>query len=158
MTASHRVTEYCFQVSGNPEPWQVQVRNAVRTDAYERRVAWQEQIRKAARAYWDGKPELDGLVSLSFAFYLPWPPRAPKRAHGAGMRWRRKHIGMKPELSNLQKAAEDALRRETIKLDGRILGYEPVIIRDDNQVIGIRASKDYADDGEGYTIIWIEEA
>ena len=131
---------YQFDVPGNPEAWQVQVRRARRSPAYERRVAWQEQIRAAARMYWQGSP-LEGLVYLRLEFYRAWPSWAPQRHGKAAARWIDTHLGKKPDLTNYQKAAEDAL--------------SGVIFVDDSQVMGVTATKDYAD-ADGYTTVWFE--
>jgi len=145
-------------IPGNPVPWTVFTRNRAPTPGFFAMQAWQEQIRAAARSVWQGWPELEGPVRLSFEFWLPWPKSAPKLGGAAAGRWEKKHLLMKPDLTNLEKAAEDALKRESIKHRGKVVRYEPVILVDDNQVVAKGKSGKYFDTKpEGHTIIFIEE-
>ena len=147
-----------FEVPGEPVPWTVFTRRGPPSPGFLAMQAWQAEIRKAARTYWNGRPEITGPVRLYFRFDLPWPNRAPNRGGQAAERWEAKHLLMKPDLTNLVKAAEDALKREAIKIDGRLVGYEPVILVDDSQVTQNGGSeKIFNDRPEGRTRIWIKE-
>lgn len=141
------MAELIFEVVGNPEPWQVQVRNYGRTEAYRRRVVWQERIRAAAIEYWrvgHGRLPLAGAVRLRFTFYREWPERAPKRLGKAAAGWIQKHLIMKPDVGNYAKAAEDAL--------------EGIIYQNDSQVVGTESWKGYPlNTLEGLTVIRFEE-
>ncbi len=138
-----------FEVEGNPEPWQVQVRNSARTDAYERRVAWQEQIRVAALQVWkvDGghTEPFAGLFELQMVFYMPWPPNAqqPRNIPWPGNGSERipgmdRLLGKKPDLTNLFKAAEDALKGIIIKDDCQRVAGGDRKVYDGRKVGGVK--------------------
>lgn len=147
-----------IEIPGDPAPWQVYTRQGPPSMGILKCQAWQEQIRAAARSFWHGRAEIEGPVRLSFQFYLPWPENAPKIGGAAANRWEKQHLLMKPDLTNLEKAAEDALTRESIKRRGRVVRYEPVILVDDNQVIAKRECGKYFNNRpQGQTIIFIEE-
>lgn len=138
-----------FHVEGNPEPWQVYTRRGEPTQAFERRKAWQAQIQAQAKRVWaieGGHQEpFTGLVELSMVFYLPWP-KSPKRIVNGGVavtpESRNVLLGQKPDLTNLFKAAEDALKG--------------IIIKDDSQVVATWASKVYDGRRIGGLKIWIK--
>lgn len=145
-------------IPGTPVPWAVFTRNSKPSPGFLAMQEWQAKIRVAARAVWQGRPEIEGPVELSFCFVLPWPASAPRINGPAASRWAAKHIKMKPDLTNLEKAAEDALKREAIKRDGRLIGYQPVILVDDNQVIQKGYSqKVFNSAPDGLTVVWIKE-
>ena len=145
-------------IPGDPVPWAVYTKQGPPSPGFLAVQAWQEQIRAAARSTWQGRPEIQGPVKLSFQFLLPWPKSAPKIGGAAAGRWEKKHLLMKPDLTNLEKAAEDALKRQSIKHRGKFVRYEPVILVDDNQVISKGPSmKGFNNRPIGITIIDIEE-
>ena len=106
--------------------------------------AWQDQIRLHLRKAWPGEP-LSGPVILDCEFYLPWPDLAPQKSPKAIYRWYWKHLAMKPDRDNLQKAFSDAC--------------EGILFHADQQVVDGRVKLDilrptiYNNPKEGFTEI-----
>ena len=116
--------DFRLTIPGNPEPWQVQVRNAARTLAYERRIAWQAQVRAHLLANWQQEP-LSGPVVLDVDFFLPWPQNAPQKRREAIEKYHDTHWVMKPDVDNLKKAFSDACEGILYHGDQQIVAGEP---------------------------------
>ena len=101
--------QWHFVVPGQPAPWTVYIRRGEPHRGFLDMQAWQEQIRAVVRSQWRGKALLAGGVVVDTAFYLRWPQTAPQRNAAAMVAWREKHIAMKPDLNNLEKAAIDGV-------------------------------------------------
>lgn len=99
--------EFRLTIPGNPAPWQVWTRQGPPPIGVLKFQAWQEQIRFYLRPAWQGDP-LSGPVVLDMEFYLPWSDTAPQRQEKAIYEWYWKHLAMKPDRDNLQKAFSDA--------------------------------------------------
>ena len=96
-----------FAVAGcRPIPWKAPT--VTKRGAYKsaKLQAWQSSVRRRALAAMGGRPPFAGTVSLTFAFHLA--PRA----------------GSPPDLSNLVKAAEDALQGAAIINDRQVRRHE----------------------------------
>ena len=123
--------EYCFTIPGQPSPWQVYTRRGKPSLGFEKMRAWQAQIQAHVRSQMDKEPLFRGPVLLTMDFYLVWPDTAPQRQPDAIARWRREHLAKKPDLTNLVKAAEDAIA--------------PLLFAvGDQQVVSITAAKHFA--------------
>lgn len=120
-------------------PWTVYTKRGKPSIGWEKLQAYQDTIRAYARNTWGRKPLLLTPVHLTFIFARGIPESARKRAPLRQM-WCEEHIMKRPDLTNYQKAAEDALKN--------------IIFQDDGQVICTRATKGYTE-GEGYTCITI---
>ena len=107
--------------------------------------AYQEAIRLFVNSAWQG-PELTGLVHIGIDFYRGIPKSCPKTAEKK-QRWLQEHIGARPDWDNYYKAAADALQGLILGDDSRNLGPGP-----------LGGSKFYAEDGNGYTVIRVQEA
>ena len=149
------MSEWSFEVPGTPAPWTVGQRGGVRrnrrTGAWEKSQAvlrmhqWQAAIQKAALEYWwkDGRKEpLTGLVRLRLCFYLPRVKEARKSNPGAKKRQSLRRLDKPPDLTNCQKAFEDACQN--------------IIYENDAQVAHIESTKALTDEAEGFTVCWIE--
>jgi len=132
-----------LEVPGKPAPWQAQMRRAERSPGFLRMQAWQDVIRIYARQAMGSREPSAGPIELEFVFYLAWPKSGPKMQGPAGLRYAEKQILKKPDVSNLNKAAEDALKG--------------IIFVDDSQVIKVSGEKTFAYDvPEGWVSIGIE--
>lgn len=113
-------TEISLFVEGTPVAWSVSGGGHPRAKS-EKLVAWQNKIAKEALLYVGaGFDRIIETVELHLCFYMPRSQNAVKC--GATYPHR-------PDLSNLVKAAEDALKG--------------VVIEDDSQVVRIVARKEY---------------
>ena len=92
--------------------------------------AWQKQIAAAANVAWRGKgfEVLTGRVELRMMFFLAPSQITKSLPHG-------------PDVTNLFKAAEDALKG--------------IVFEDDRQSHGISASKVLDSRPDGLTIVWV---
>jgi Holliday junction resolvase RusA-like endonuclease len=139
-----------FTVPGQPVPWGVHTRYD-RSESKDRLKAYQDMIRVAARRAMRGHPPHEGPVTLEMWFHLEIPDSAGKRPETRA-RWIERHLIMKPDTTNLQKAAEDGLTEQSIKGVAReMLG---IVFIDDGQVIDTGAHKRYAQ--EGHTVFIVQ--
>lgn len=90
--------------------------------------SWEAMVRETARAKLAGSVPLSGPVSLYVRFSLP-RPKSVKRAMPY----------VKPDLSKLTRAVEDALNGFAYK--------------DDSQVVRLDVRKEYSEDGYGSAVI-----
>jgi crossover junction endodeoxyribonuclease RusA len=113
-----------FPIKGRDGRMHVAVREGKQAGpAQSWRARVEEVVQELAR---DGAPLLDGPVKLVVDFYLPRPKSAPKR--------RRTWPDRKPDLSKLLRAIEDPMKG--------------VVLADDARIVELRASKDYAYEGD----------
>jgi Holliday junction resolvase RusA-like endonuclease len=84
--------------------------------------SWKAQIAEQAVSQLNGEPLLVGPVMLQLKFFMPRPKNLPKKKFS--------YHTKRPDLSNLEKAVEDALNN--------------VIIQDDSQIFTKHSSKMYA--------------
>jgi len=139
-----------FTVPGQPVPWGVHTRYET-SDSKDRLKTYQDMVRVAARKAMQGHPPHKGPVDLEVWFHLQIPDSAGKRPETRA-RWIERHLIMKPDTTNLQKAAEDGLTEQSIKGVAReMLG---IVFIDDGQVIDTAAHKRYAQ--EGHTIFIVQ--
>ena len=89
-----------------------------------------------------GVMPLRGRVELTLVFARGTPARAPKGAEKR-LQWQQAHIIKRPDLTNYQKAAEDALTG--------------LLYQDDSQVVVVHSGKRYTDEPIGYTHITVAE-
>lgn len=74
--------------------------------------AWRQAVAETAHEVWDGRPPINGPVSLSVRFVLPRPKAAPKKA-----RWQ----ASRPDLDKLLRSTCDALKTAGVYTDdGRV--------------------------------------
>lgn len=139
-----------FEVPGQPISWQVFSRwDASMAKKYLK--AYQDTVRVAAREAMHGLPPHEGGIDLAFWFYRQIPPTAGKR-QATRDRWVAMHMLMSPDLTNLQKACEDALVEESIKATPKeLLG---IVFMDDGQVTDISSHKRFAE--EAHTSIMVK--
>lgn len=112
---------FSFEAPGTPAPWTAWPKRGKPPVGFQRMKAWQVQLQVRARMAWGARDPLTGPVGLRFAFYMP------KKAKG--------------DLTNLVKAAEDAL--------------QGILIQNDKQVVHLEAAKTTIDRAEGLTVIWL---
>ena len=120
-------------VEGEPCPWQVYTRQGRPSVGVLAFQAYQTLIQVAIKKVW-ANPPMTGPVVLSLQFYRSIPAACPKR-EPARQHWKAKHLTMKPDVTNLSKAAEDAIKGPA----GLIL--------DDSQVVSLSAMKGYSETG-----------
>ena len=138
-----------FTVPGQPVPWGVHTRYET-SDSKDRLKTYQDMVRVAARQAMQGRPPHEGPVTLEMWFHLQIPDSAGKRPETIA-RWIERHLIMKPDTTNLQKAAEDALTEQSIKgVPREQLG---IVFIDDNQVTETAAHKCYAE--EAHTLFLV---
>ncbi len=134
---------YTFTVEGTPRPWKVWARGrAPREAGHDYLVTYQQLIAATARNYWieHGLRIIEGPISLKFRFYRPIALSAHKR-QGTSMKWVARHLILRPDVTNYQKAAEDAL--------------QGIAYRSDSQVVAVTSFKLFAKCEQGYTQIEI---
>jgi len=146
VSANPWASQWCMMVRiivpGEPRPWTVWAKRGPKPDGFVRMEVWQAQIQAAVRAGFSNEP-LSGPLQMETVFVRGYPDSAPKTP-SAQVRWSEKHILTKPDLTNYQKACEDAL-----------IG---LLFHDDNQVVQHNSSKTYGYPGkEPYTIIEVRE-
>jgi len=115
-----------FTVPGVPVSWMVQQKKLgafVSPVTHDKTIAWQARVAEAARAA--GLRVVDGPVRLRCLFAFEWPPS----------KWRKRaprelvlHDG-KPDLTNLEKAAEDALTGIAYRDDKQVARKDTVAVR-----------------------------
>ncbi len=135
---------YTFRVEGTPRPWKVWARGrAPREAGHDYLVTYQELIAATARNYWieHGLQIIEGPVSLTFRFYRPITVAAHKRLKDTPMKWVARHLILRPDVTNYQKAAEDAL--------------QGIAYRSDSQVVAVTSFKLFERCEQGYTQIEI---
>ena len=131
-----------FVVPGQPVPWGVHTRFES-SESKARLKTYQDMVRVAARKAMQGHPPHKGPVDLEIWFHLQIPDSAGKRPETRD-RWIERHLIMKPDTTNLQKAAEDGLTEQAIKgVPREQLG---IIFIDDNQVTDVKSYKRFADE------------
>lgn len=84
--------------------------------------SWKAQIAEQATSQLNSEPMLAGPIMLQLKFFMPRPKSLPKKKFT--------YHTKRPDLSNLEKAVEDALTN--------------VIIHDDSQIFTKHSSKMYA--------------
>ena len=124
-----------FAVRGEPAPWTVYTRRGEPTLSFMRMKSWQAQIALTARAQMsrriDSQP-FGGPLRLEMEFYRSIPAGAQLDEYI------KTHIIARPDLRNLEKACEDALKG--------------ILFIDDSQVVSSEGTKGYTA-GEPYTTI-----
>lgn len=114
-----------FTVEGEPASWQVFTRYD-ESDSKARLKAYQGLIQATAREAMQGLPPHEGPVVLDVTFCRSYPKSAPKRNREE---WGEKNILKRPDRTNFQKGAEDALNN--------------IVYLDDSQVIRGHSAKVY---------------
>jgi len=127
----------CIEITvpGEPAPWGVQAFTLGRHAALRDKPgskAFKKRVALAAKAVYHG-PLLEGALRVDITFYLP-----------RGKTVKRTLPTVKPDITNLRKAAED--------------GLTGVVWVDDALVVEGWTAKRYADACEPMTRIWIREA
>ena len=135
------MASYTFSVPGNPARWMVFTRRGKPGASW---YVLQEYKARIAQVVKDtpGVMPLRGRVELTLVFARGTPARAPKGAEKR-LQWQQAHIIKRPDLTNYQKAAEDAL--------------SGIIFQDDSQVVMVHSGKTYTDEAVGYTHITVTE-
>jgi len=98
---------------------------------------YQFEIQRALNEIWSGYPPFTGHLKLDFTFARQVPLNALKKEPGR-TKWKQEHIMKRPDVTNYQKAAEDAMKG--------------IVFDDDSQVVSVSSKKKYTEEG-GYT--WI---
>ena len=140
------LVEIEMRVDHPPCPWTSYIRRGPTPIGFDKFKDWQDVIRITAEQTMLGRTQLVGPVALEADFFLPLPA-LPKylhtnedKNHTQRQTWLAKHSAMKPDVTNLLKAFEDACNQ--------------IIWWDDAQVVKTKVTKQFAD--YGYTIarIW----
>jgi len=126
-------------VPGNPAPWRVYTRRGKPSPSWFAFQAYKQRIIEAAQEQYT-LAMLRGPIELSILFFRGIPAAAPKRELNRA-RWVANHIVKRPDLTNYQKACEDAL--------------SGIVYTDDSQVLMVHSAKAYAE--ESCTKIYITE-
>lgn len=125
-------TNYILLIKGEPIPWTVYTKRGQPPVGFLAMQAWQEQIRAVALEKY-GRLLLTGPVALGCTFYRTLPGPIPKSITVWQRRaWRA--VVKRPDLTNFQKALEDALKG--------------VLLADDSIVVKVMAAKWFAAPGE----------
>jgi len=112
------LTYYEVKVLGEPAPWAVYTRRGAPSANFLACQVWQEQIRAAVIEKY-GRPMLMGPVTLEAVFHRTL--RNPPKTAAAYQRRCLAEIVRPPDVTNLTKAAEDALKGVLIKDDGQVI-------------------------------------
>ncbi len=124
-------------VEGDPVPWAVYTKQGKPSTGFLNMQAYQEEIQIAVKELWAGYPPFSGHLKIEFTFARQVPLSALKKEPGR-TKWKKEHIMKRPDVTNYQKAAEDAMKG--------------IVFYDDSQVVSITSKKKYTESG-GYT--WI---
>lgn len=106
-----------FVVPGCPVSWMVQTKRLgqfLRPVTHDRTISWQARV--AAVAQQAGVRPVEGPVELRAVFRFAWPTSKWKKKSPRGPAWR----DSKPDLTNLTKALEDALKGIAWKDDAQV--------------------------------------
>lgn len=119
-----------FRVYGKPlaqgRPRATKVGKFVRLYDPQQSRSWKAQIAEQAQDRLKNQPILTGALILTLLFYMPKPKSLPKKKF--------RYHTKRPDLSNLEKAVEDALKS--------------VVYQDDSQIFSKLSSKVYATETE----------
>ena len=126
-------------VPGEPMPWSVYTKQGKPSIGFEKMKAYQETVQLYLKRHWVPRPPLTKSVALEFIFARGIPSSARKTQPRRDM-WCDDHLLMRPDVTNYQKAAEDAMKG--------------IVYLDDSQVVKITSQKIYTEGG-GYTCITI---
>ena len=124
-----------LEIKGKPHPWAAH--QGYGRKSYDPRSDYKRTSRMQIRAQYKGSV-IEEAVLLSFYFYLPFPKSTSEKKATKILKERLSHTS-KPDLSNLTKCSEDCLKG--------------IVIKDDAQVIGIRAFKEYSSDPRTIVIV-----
>ena len=125
------------RVDGDPVPWAVYTKQGKPSTGFLNMQVYQFEIQRALNEIWSGYPPFSGHIKLEFTFARQVPLNALKKEPGR-TKWKKEHIMKRPDVTNYQKAAEDAMKG--------------IVFDDDSQVVSITSKKKYTEGG-GYT--WI---
>ena len=125
------------RVDGDPVPWAVYTKQGKPSTGFLNMQVYQFEIQRALNEIWSGYPPFSGHMKLEFTFARQVPLNALKKEPGR-TKWKKEHIMKRPDVTNYQKAAEDAMKG--------------IVFDDDSQVVSITSKKKYTEGG-GYT--WI---
>ena len=125
------------RIDGDPVPWAVYTRQGKPSTGFLNMQTYQDEIRLGLKELWRGYPPLTGHLLLDFTFAREVPLSALKKEPGR-TKWKQEHIIKRPDVTNYQKAAEDAMKG--------------IVFNDDSQVVSVSSKKKYTESG-GYT--WI---
>ena len=125
------------RVDGDPVPWAVYTKQGKPSTGFLNMQVYQFEIQRALNEIWSGYPPFSGHMKLEFTFARQVPLNALKKEPGR-TKWKKEHIMKRPDVTNYQKAAEDAMKG--------------IVFYDDSQVVSITSKKKYTESG-GYT--WI---
>lgn len=135
------MASYTFTVPGNPARWMVFTKRGRPPPSWHLLQEYKARIAQVVKDT-PGVLPLRGRVELTLIFARGTPARAPKGAEKR-LQWQQSHIIKRPDLTNYQKAAEDALTG--------------LLYQDDSQVVMVHSGKRYTDEPEGYTHITVAE-
>ena len=125
------------RVEAEPVPWAVYTKQGKPSTGFTNMRVYQTQIQAALKEIWAGYPPFSGHLQLEFTFARTVPASARKKEPGRTA-WKQEHIMKRPDVTNYQKAAEDAMKG--------------IVFYDDSQVVSVTSKKKYTEGG-GYT--WI---
>lgn len=117
-----------LEIKGKPQPWAAH--KGYGRKSYDPRSDYKRTSRMQIRAQYKG-PVIEEAVLLCFFFYLPFPKSTSEKKASKILKDRMCHTS-KPDVSNLTKCSEDCLKG--------------IVIKDDAQVVAIKAYKEYATD------------
>jgi Holliday junction resolvase RusA-like endonuclease len=124
-------------VEAEPVPWAVYTKQGKPSTGFTNMRVYQTQIQAALKEIWAGYSPFAGHLQLEFTFARTVPASARKKEPGRTA-WKQEHIKKRPDVTNYQKAAEDAMKG--------------IVFYDDSQVVSVTSKKKYTESG-GYT--WI---
>ena len=128
-----------FEIEAEPKPWSVYTRMGKPGVGFVNMQVYQDILRTHVRYGWHPRDPITGPLELEFLFARSIPKSANKPQPKRNI-WCDDHILMKPDVTNYQKSAEDALKG--------------IIFNDDSQVVKVTSKKIYTEGG-GYTCITI---
>jgi Holliday junction resolvase RusA-like endonuclease len=128
-----------FEILAEPMPWSVYTRMGKPGAGFLNMKSYQEILHGTVKQGWHPRAPITGPLELEFVFARSIPKSANKTQPKRDM-WCDNHILMRPDVTNYQKSAEDALKG--------------IIFNDDSQVIKVTSRKIYTEGG-GYTCITI---
>ena len=123
-------------ISGTPEPWSAPLVTR-RGFTVDKKAPLKERIRWQVRSQYT-QEKIEEAVSLFFNFEVPVPKGSSKKKAQEMLSGKIKAC-KRPDVTNLQKLAEDCL-----------IG---IVIKDDNQVVSISSKKTYSLDPKTTIIV-----
>lgn len=129
---------YHIRIKHKPIPWAAHAGYGKR--AYNPRQKDRDTIQWQIKLQWNGRPLLEHPLEVWFSFGFE-PPKSVSKKKRAAMIAGLVHHAFKPDTTNLQKFAEDCLKK--------------IVIQDDNIIFRVHSEKFWADE-EHITIAFLE--